>query len=148
VVAVVGDGGFTMLMGELATCVKYKLNVKIIIIKNDSLGQIKWEQMVFLGNPEYGCDLQPINFATVARGFGVNAVTIERQEDCAEALRDALALPGPVVIEAVVDTHEPPMPPKATLSQGTKLAKALVRGTPDGVRIARRIGVDIIREIV
>ena len=53
-VAFVGDGGFTMLMGEFATCVKYKLPVKIVIIKNNTLGQIKWEQMVFLGNPEYG----------------------------------------------------------------------------------------------
>ena len=71
VVAFVGDGGFTMLMGELATCVKYELNVKVVVIKNNSLGQIKWEQMVFLGNPEYGCDLQPIDFAAVARACGV-----------------------------------------------------------------------------
>ncbi len=54
-----------MLMGELATCVKYKLPVRIVVIKNNSLGQIKWEQMVFLGNPEYVCDLQPIDFAGV-----------------------------------------------------------------------------------
>nr|CAD6438806.1 pyruvate oxidase [Rhizobium sp. Q54] len=148
VVAVVGDGAFTMLMGELATCVKYALNIKIIVIKNDSLGQIKWEQMVFLGNPEYVCDLQPIDFATVARGFGAHAVTIEQPEQCGAALREALALPGPVVIEAVVDTHEPPMPPKATLSQGVKLGKALARGTPDGGKIARRIGIDIVREII
>ena len=69
VVAFVGDGGLTMLMGELATCVKYKLDVKIIVIKNNSLGQIKWEQMVFLGNPEFGCDLQPIDFVGIARGL-------------------------------------------------------------------------------
>src|SRR3546814_19350404 len=58
VVAFVGDGGFTMLMGEFATCVKYDLPVKVVIIKNNVLGQIKWEQMVFLGNPEFGCELQ------------------------------------------------------------------------------------------
>jgi pyruvate dehydrogenase (quinone)/pyruvate oxidase len=52
VVAFVGDGGLTMMLGELATCVKYGLDVKIVVIKNDTLGQIKWEQMVFLGNPE------------------------------------------------------------------------------------------------
>jgi pyruvate dehydrogenase (quinone) len=45
-----------MLMGELATC-----DVKVVVINNNSLGQIKWEQMVFLGDPEYGCDLQPID---------------------------------------------------------------------------------------
>ena len=51
VVCVVGDGGFTMLMGEVATLVKYKMNVKVVIIKNNVLGQIKWEQIVFEGNP-------------------------------------------------------------------------------------------------
>ena len=61
--AFVGDGGLTMLMGEIATCVKYNLDVKIVVIKNNVLGQIKWEQMVFLGNPEYVCELQPIDFA-------------------------------------------------------------------------------------
>ena len=63
VVCVVGDGGFTMMMGEMATLVKYKLPVKVIIIKNNVLGQIKWEQMVFEGNPEFGVELQPIDFA-------------------------------------------------------------------------------------
>src|SRR5262249_33165850 len=53
-VAFVGDGGFSMLMAEFSTCVKYNLPVKVIVVKNDTLGQIKWEQMVFLGNPEYG----------------------------------------------------------------------------------------------
>jgi hypothetical protein len=51
VVAFVGDGGFSMLMGELATAVKYRLPIKIVIVKNNSLGQIRWEQMAFLGNP-------------------------------------------------------------------------------------------------
>src|SRR5205823_118157 len=62
-VAFVGDGGFEMLMAEFSTAVKYGLPIKVIIIKNNSLGQIKWEQMVFLGNPEYGCELHPIDFA-------------------------------------------------------------------------------------
>ena len=52
-VAFVGDGGFSMLMAELVTAVKYKLPIIVVIIKNNTLGQIKWEQMVFLGNPEY-----------------------------------------------------------------------------------------------
>jgi pyruvate dehydrogenase (quinone) len=69
-VAFVGDGGFSMLMAEFATAVKYRLPIKVIVIKNNTLGQIKWEQMVFLGNPEYGCDLQPIDFAAFARACG------------------------------------------------------------------------------
>ena len=66
----------SMLMAELATCVKYRLPVKVVVVKNNTLGQIKWEQMVFLGNPEYGCDLQPIDFAGVARACGVAGFTI------------------------------------------------------------------------
>src|SRR5947207_12051236 len=70
VVAFVGDGGFSMLMAELATAVKYELPIKVVVIKNNTLGQIKWEQMVFLGNPEFGCELQPIDFAAVAHAMG------------------------------------------------------------------------------
>jgi pyruvate dehydrogenase (quinone) len=56
-IASVGDGGFSMLMADFATAVKYQLGIKVVIVKNGTLGQIKWEQMVFLGNPEYGVDL-------------------------------------------------------------------------------------------
>ncbi len=87
VVAFVGDGGFTMLMGEMATAVKYQLPIKIIVMKNKSLAQIKWEQMVFLGNPEYGCDLQPIDFAAFARACGAQGFTVERPEECGRACR-------------------------------------------------------------
>ncbi len=148
VVAVVGDGGFAMLLGELATCAKYKLDIKIIVIDNRSLGQIKWEQMVFLGNPEYGCELEPVDFAAVARGFGLGGVTIEEPGQCASLLQQAMLMPGTVVIDAIVDTHEPPMPPKATVAQGAKLAKSLASGTPAGGKIARRIGVGMAREMI
>src|ERR1700690_2154559 len=62
VVCVVGDGGLTMLMGEIATLVKYKLQVCVIVIKNNVLGPIKGEQMILEGNPEYGVELEPIDF--------------------------------------------------------------------------------------
>jgi pyruvate dehydrogenase (quinone)/pyruvate oxidase len=148
VVALVGDGGFTMLMGELATCVKYKLPVKIVVVKNNSLGQIKWEQMVFLGNPEFGCELEPIDFAGVARACGVAGYTIEDPEQCGAILDRALAEPGPAVIEAVVDPHEPPMPPKITLEQSKKLAESLLRGTPNRTKIAMTAISDRVREMI
>lgn len=75
VVCVVGDGGLTMLMGELATLVKYKLRVTVIVIKNNVLGQIKWEQMILEGNPEFGVELQPIDFAQVAEACGARGFT-------------------------------------------------------------------------
>ncbi len=79
----VGDGGFTMLMGEFVTAVKYQLPIKIVIIKNNSLGQIKWEQMVFSGNPEFGCELQPIDFAKFAEACGGHGFTIEDPKSAA-----------------------------------------------------------------
>ena len=77
VYCIIGDGGLSMLLGELITVAAYKLNIKIIVIKNNTLGQIKWEQMVFLGNPEYACDLYPADFVTIARGAGIEAIQID-----------------------------------------------------------------------
>ncbi|MGY3443623.1 MULTISPECIES: thiamine pyrophosphate-dependent enzyme [unclassified Bradyrhizobium] len=148
VVAFVGDGGLTMLLGELATCMKYGLDVKIVVIKNNTLGQIKWEQMVFLGNPEYVCDLQPIDFVAVARGFGLNAFGVDDPKRCGEVLHQALNTRGPVLVEATVDPHEPPMPPKASMSQLKNLAESLVRGTPAGGKIALTVASDVVREII
>jgi pyruvate dehydrogenase (quinone) len=147
-IAFVGDGGLSMLLGELATCVKYDLNVKIIVIKNNSLGHIKWEQMVFLGNPEFGCDLQPIDFAAVARGFGMKAFTLDDPARCSDVLREALATPGPALVEALVDPHEPPTPPKVTLKQAAHMAEALARGTPQRSKIALTLASNVIREMV
>ncbi len=90
VIAFVGDGGLTMLMGELATLRKYDLNVKVIVIKNNALGQIKWEQMVFLGNPEYVCELQPIDFAAVGQGLRHSILRYRRPgEMCRNSARGA-----------------------------------------------------------
>ena len=146
-VAFLGDGGFTMLMGELATAVKYKLPIKIIVIKNNTLGMIKWEQMVFLGNPEYGCELQPIDFAAVARAFGATGITVDDPEQCGDVLETALKTSGPVLVEAVVDPFEPPMPPKIKASQALKFAEALAKGEPNRGKIALTVLSDKVREL-
>jgi pyruvate dehydrogenase (quinone)/pyruvate oxidase len=128
--------------------VKYQLDVKIVVIKNNTLGQIKWEQMVFLGNPEYVCELQPVDFAAVARGFGVKAFTVDDPAKCRHVLQEALKVRGPALVEAVVDPHEPPMPPKATAKQLLHFAESLARGTPARGKIALTVASDIVREIV
>ena len=148
VVCVVGDGGLSMLMGEIATLAKYQLNIKAIIIKNNVLGQIKWEQMVLEGNPEYGVELQPIDFAKVAEGCGVRGFTIEHPSAAEQVLREALAYPGPAIIQAVVDPNEPPMPGKVQTEQAIKFAKALIRGQKDAGKIIRTVAEDKIREVV
>ncbi len=148
-VAFVGDGGFTMLMGELVTAVKYKLPIKVIVIKNNSLGQIKWEQLVFLGNPEFGCDLEPnIDFNLFAKACGATGFTITDPKTCGAILDEALRTPGPVVIEAVVDKDEPPLPAKIKPEQALKFAESIARGTQDGGKIIRTVIADKIRELV
>jgi pyruvate dehydrogenase (quinone) len=147
-VGFVGDGGFSMLMAEFATCVKYRLPVKIIVIKNNTLGMIKWEQMVFLGNPEYGCELQPIDFAAFARACGGTGFTIEEPASCGAILDQALAFRGPVIIDAVVDPFVPPMPPKITLAQASNFAESLARGEPNRSKIAWTVLSDKVRELI
>ncbi len=147
-VAFVGDGGFSMLMAEFANCVKYKLPVKVVIVKNNTLGQIKWEQMVFLGNPEFGVDLQPIDFAAFARACGGNGFTIREPRDCGHILDEALSTPGPVIVEALVDPDEPPLPANITVEQAAKFVESLVRGEPKGTKIAMTVLKDKVRELV
>ena len=147
-VALVGDGGFTMLMGELATVAKYNLPVKIIVLKNNTLGQIKWEQMVFLGNPEYGCELQPVDFAAVAEACGVRGFTIREPGECRATLAEALRHPGPAVVQAEVDPNEPPMPARVKPEQALKLAEALARGEPNRARIGVTLFRDKVRDFL
>lgn len=131
-----GDGGFTMLMGEVLTAVKYKLPIKVVIMNNHYLAQIKWEQIVFLGNPEYVVDLESANFAEWARAAGAQGIRLEDPEKADETVQQFLALPGPAVLDCVVDPDEPPLPAKIKPEQALHFAEALARGTPQGPRIA------------
>jgi pyruvate dehydrogenase (quinone) len=148
VVCIVGDGGLSMLMGELATIVKYNLNVKVIVIKNNALGMIKWEQIALGGNPEFGVELQPIDFAGVAMACGAAGFTVERPEEVAVTLQRALDHPGPAVVQAVVDPNEPPLPGHVTTEQALHFAKALARGQKDAWKVIKTVAEDKIREVV
>lgn len=148
VVCIVGDGGLTMLMGEIATLVKYQLPVKVIVIKNNVLGEIKWEQLVMEGNPEFGVELQPIDFAGVAINCGAAGYTIEDPKQAESILRQALAHPGPAIIQAVVDANEPPMPGNITGQQTIRFIEALAKGEKDRWAIIKTVLKDKVREIV
>jgi pyruvate dehydrogenase (quinone) len=149
-VAFVGDGGFSMLMAELVTAVKYKLPIIVVIIKNNTLGQIKWEQMVFLGNPEYAVDLAPIDFVKFAEACGAIGFRIDDPKECGTILDNALAanVNGPVLIEAVVDPFEAPMPAKVTFDQAVKFAESLARGEPNSKKIVATQIADKVRELI
>lgn len=148
VVCVVGDGGLSMLMAELATLAKYKLNVKVIVVKNNVLGEIKWEQMVLDANPEFGVDLQPINFACVARDCGIKGFNLSNPRDADSVLRQALRSPGPALVEAVVDANEPPMPGNVSTEQALHFAEALIRGDKNAGKIIKTVLEDKVREVI
>ncbi|HEX6531239.1 MAG TPA: thiamine pyrophosphate-dependent enzyme [Nitrospira sp.] len=148
VVAFMGDGGFTMLMGELATIVKYQLPIKIIVIKNNVLGMIKWEQIAMEGNPQYGVQLQPIDFAAFGRACGAAAYSVDDPALVPDVLRQAFQSPGPALIEATVDAAEPPLPGKISIDQAWQFAKAMARGQKDRWEIIKTVVEDKVREVV
>lgn len=146
-IAFVGDGAFTMLMGEFATAVKYDLPIVCIVIKNNVLGQIMWEQMVFLGNPQYGVDLWPIDFAAYARACGGIGYCVDRPQDVKPILDEAMRANKPALVECIVNPYEPPMPAEVTPEQAWHVAEAMARGEPNRNRIAETIFRNRIREL-
>lgn len=125
-IAFVGDGGFTMLMGEFATAVQYNLPIKVIIIKNSVLGMIRWEQMAFLGNPEFGVEFTPIDYAKFAEACGGKGYTVTEPRDVKPILNEALTEKKPTIVEVYVDPFDPPMPPQVDL-EFVKLLNRLQR---------------------
>ena len=110
-VTVVGDGGFAMLMAELTTAVANNLPVKIVLLKNDSLAEVRFEQRQ-LGNPEYGCALAPIDFVAFAKACGADGFRCEHPNDVRPAIKATLQSPQAALLEAVVDADEKPAKPE------------------------------------
>jgi pyruvate dehydrogenase (quinone) len=133
-------------LASMANGLAYTLAAQIA--KNSTLGQIKWEQMVFLGNPEYGVELQPIDFAAFAHACGGVGFTVEDPADCGRAVEEFLNVPGPALLEAVVDPLEPPLPAKITAEQAVKFAASLARGEPNRAKIALTALSHKVREMV
>ena len=146
-IAFVGDGGFSMLMAEFATAVQYNLPIKIIIIKNNTLGMIRWEQMAFLGNPEYGVEFSPIDFAAYAEACGGRGYSITEPAEVRTIIGQAFSeKKKPTIIEAYVDPFEPPMPPKVDMKLISNMAESLARGQPYGGRIGLTLFRDKVHE--
>lgn len=104
-VAVVGDGGFAMLMAELSTAVAQGLPVKIILLKNNSLAEVMFEQRE-IGNPEFGCGLAPIDFVSFAKACGADAFRCVTPDEIQPAIRAALDSSKAALVEAVVDAEK------------------------------------------
>jgi pyruvate dehydrogenase (quinone)/pyruvate oxidase len=146
VVVFTGDGSLTMQLGDFLTAVQHNLPIKIVVAKNNTLGLIKWEQMVFLGNPEYGVNMAPFDFVKFAEAAGARAVHIEDPKRAYQQMADALALDGPVIVECLIDPHEPPMPAKVKKNQVINLTEALKEGTPNRRTIALQMVKDVLDE--
>src|SRR3954447_14364461 len=109
-VAVVGDGGFAMLMAELSTAVQHDLPIKIVLLKNNSLAEVRFEQED-LKYPQFGCDLPPIDFVAFAKACGAEGYRCTRPEEVRTAIESALRSKRAALVEAVVDPDEKPAKP-------------------------------------
>jgi thiamine pyrophosphate-dependent acetolactate synthase large subunit-like protein len=139
VVAFLGDGAMSMGMGELATLAQYRLPITVVVLRNDTLALEVWEQNTLLGNPQYGCELSPIEFTQVAQGCGVAAYRIERAEQARDTLEAALAHDGPALVECLVDPYETPFGDVIKPAQAQHIATAYQRGEPARGPMARSL---------
>jgi len=146
-IAFVGDGGFTMLMSEFATAVQYHLPIKVIIMNNKILGMIRWEQMAFLGNPEYGVEFSPIDFVKFAEACGGKGFSIKKIEEIKPVIHDAMMENQvPIIVDAHVDPFEAPLPPKISMEFVRNIAKSFTKGQPHAKEIGITLSIDQLHE--
>jgi pyruvate dehydrogenase (quinone) len=126
VIAFCGDGGLSMLMGDLITIVTQKLPIKIIVFNNSTLGMVRLEQMVG-GYPFWGTEMQNPDFSAVAKAIGFHAQRVERKADVAPAIERAFAHPGPALLDITTDPNAMSAPPKATYEEARGFALAMTR---------------------
>jgi pyruvate dehydrogenase (quinone) len=131
VVSMSGDGGFTMLMGDLITLTQMKLPVKVVIFNNGVLGFVALE-MKASGFIETGVDLQNPDFAAMARAMGIHAVRVEDPGDLQQAIRDVLAHDGPAVLDVITARQELSMPPTITAEQVKGFSLWVLRAVMSG----------------
>lgn len=131
VIAMAGDGGLAMLMGELLTLKTHNLPVKVIVFNNSSLGMVKLEMLVD-GLPDYGTDHDHVDFAAIAHGAGLHARRVEQPGDVRDGIKDLLAHDGPAVLDVVTDPNALSMPPNITASQVKGFALAASRTVLSG----------------
>ncbi|WP_345806975.1 pyruvate oxidase [Bacillus pumilus] len=124
-IAVCGDGGFTMVMQDFVTAVKYKLPIVVVILNNNNLGMIEYEQQV-KGNINYGIELEDIDFAKFAEACGGKGISVSSHEELSPAFDTALQSDKPVIIDVAV-ANEPPLPGKITYTQAAGFSKYLLK---------------------
>jgi pyruvate dehydrogenase (quinone) len=131
VISLSGDGGFTMLMGDLLTLAQYELPIKLIVYNNSTLGMVKLEMRV-AGYEDFGVDVKNSNFAKMAEAVGICGFRIEDSGDLKKSLVTALRHDGPVLIDVVTDPNALALPPKIDAKEvagyGLYVAKQTLHG--------------------
>lgn len=131
VIAMCGDGGIGMLLGELLTAKLHDLPMKAVVFNNSSLGMVKLEMMV-AGLPDFGTDHEHVNYADIANAAGMKGYRVERPEDIESTLREAFAHPGPVLVDVVTDPNALSIPPEISLEQVAGFSRAAVETVLEG----------------
>ncbi len=131
VIALCGDGGLTMLLGDLLTVAAQKPPIKLVLFDNSSLGMVRAEMMV-AGYPFFGTEVQNPNLAAVATAMGIHGERVETADAVPAALERAIAHPGPALVDVTIDPNALSMPPKKTFGEVKGFALAMTRMVFDG----------------
>ena len=140
VISVSGDGGLSMLLGELVTARMYDLPIKVVVFNNSTLGMVKLEMLVN-GLPDYGTDVHDVNYAEVASAIGFHGERVTEPSRLREALQEAFAYNGPALIEVMTDPNALSLPPEIRSGQvigfATAMSKIVLnRGAGEAVAMA------------
>ncbi|GAA3207284.1 pyruvate dehydrogenase [Microbacterium terregens] len=141
VVAIAGDGGLSMLLGELITATAYSLPVKVFVFNNSTLGLVKLEMLVD-GIPDFGVDVPSADYGAIAAAIGFHAARIEDPTQLRDAVAAALAHPGPALVDIATDPRALSLPPAITGDQVRGFALAMSKivlrgGAAEAVAMAR-----------
>ncbi len=123
-IALCGDGGFTMLMGEIVTAMDLDIPVKLMVFNNSTRGMVRAEMEV-TGYVPWGTDVKNPDFGAVARAVGIHGERVEKPEDIEPAIKRALEHKGPALVDFVTDPRALSMPPKVTFEQVRGYALAM-----------------------
>ena len=126
-----GDGGVSMLLGELITVQQHDLPVKMMVFNNSSLGMVKLEMMV-AGLKEFQTDHAQVNYANIAEAVGIKSFRVEKPQDLEKTIKEAFAYDGPVLVEMVTDPDALSLPPNFDWTMIKGFTESAVKTVLDG----------------
>jgi len=131
IIAICGDGGLSMLLGDLATIVQYKMPIKLFVFNNRSLGMVKLEMEV-AGLPDWQTEMYNPDFAKVADAMGIKSYSVNDPEKVEVTIKQALVTEGPVLVNFYTDPNALALPPKITMEQMWGFSKSMMKLAAEG----------------